>query len=71
MISNFCPIRYGATPEEEDEHFTWLSFYLMHLQRLINRFYDVRSAPLSKQRWLEANVTWFLMKGLPGDGFLL
>lgn len=44
VISNFCPIRYSASAEEEDETFQLaLDFCIGHLQRLINRFDYVRS----------------------------
>ena len=67
VISNFCPIRYGASAEEEDETFHLaLDFTLGHLQRLINRFDYVRSCrSLVKEKMQEGKDFMVFDEGLP------
>lgn len=67
IISNFCPIRYGATPEEEDETFHLaLDFTLGHLQRLINRFDYIRSCrSLVKERMEKQADCMIFDEGIP------
>jgi uncharacterized UPF0160 family protein len=67
VISNFCPIRYGSTPEEEDETFHLaLDFTLGHLQRLINRFDYVRSCrSLVKEKMEVGGLCMIFDEGLP------
>ncbi|MDB2613607.1 MYG1 family protein [Chlamydiales bacterium] len=67
IISNFCPVHYDSTPEEEDETFHFaVDFAMGHLTRLISRFDYIRSCrSLVKERMDTDSVCLFFNEGLP------
>lgn len=67
IISNFCPIEYGASKEDEEETFFHaLDFTLGHLQRLINRFDYTRSCRSAvKEAMNKSTLVLMFEEGLP------
>lgn len=67
IISNFCPIGYNHTPEEEEETFQLaLDFTIGHLQRLINRFDYIRSCrAIVKEKMEQCKECLIFDEGLP------